>query len=43
MAARRDHSSGQLDILPSIRRIGQEVEDRPVMADIEGAEGIRLR
>src|SRR5262249_54269173 len=38
MAAFGDRSPGQLNILTSVRRIGQEVEDSPVMPDIEGAD-----
>ena len=38
MAAFGDRPPGQIDILPSVRRIGQEVEHRPVMPDIEGAD-----
>ena len=39
MTTLRDRMSSQLDILPPVGRIGQEVENRPVMPDIESAEG----
>ena len=43
VAPGRDRSPGQLDIVPSVRRIDQKVEHGPVMPDIEQNLGFGLR